>query len=375
MKQLFISALAIGFLFTNSFSQTIFNFSNTTGLWGFVTNTGQEIVPESFKSVSYFSTDGYGTAIDPVSRLAILFNSKGEKIDLKIAGATDFEYIGENAKGNDLKCVIFQSNKKYGIVNLNGKIIHEATYDKIDASSSAFCIGKKGKAFSILHTDGKVVALSNDILEVRKFSEGLAPYRSMNKKFGFINESGEVVIPATHESVGYFSAGLAWAKNVERKVGFIDKTGKIVIAQKYNMVKDFDVIAKRTLASTESGQLYLTTTGEEITVAEATKLGDFNNGFAYAFKGELVGFVDPSGKWIVDASYDKVHGFENGYARVRKNGLWGFVNTKGEVAITPDFQDIENFRNGFAPVMIGTKWGLIDTSGKMAFEPKYLKLK
>lgn len=372
MKQSFIIALIIGITTTNLFSQ-VYNFSNTSGLWGFVTSTGEEIVPESLKGVSYFSADGFATAIDPTTRLAILFNSKGEKIELGIGGATDFEYIGGKAKDN--KFVIFQHTKKYGIVNLNGKIIHDAGYDKITLASPTSFIGKKGKTFHILKIDGQVIPLSNDIIEVRNFSEGLAPFRSVNKKFGFIDETGKIIIPATHESVGYFSVGLAWAKNVERKVGFIDKTGKVTIEQKYNMVKDFDVESQRALASSDIGQVYLTPKGEEIKVYDATKLGDFNNGFAYAFKGELVGFVDPSGKWIVEATYDKVHGFENGFARVRKNGLWGFVNTKGEVVITPDFQDLENFRNGYAPAMKGTKWGLIDTSGKMVLEPKYLKLK
>lgn len=64
------------------------------------------------------------------------------------------------------------------------------------------------------------------------FSEGLAAFRK-NNKYGFIDHSGEVVIPAIYDEVGSFSEGLAWVirRTPEGKyeIGFINHDGMIVI--------------------------------------------------------------------------------------------------------------------------------------------------
>lgn len=373
MKTIFTLLL----LFTTQFATSqvqLFNYSSKTGIWGYVKSDGTEITPCIYKGVSYFSTDGYATAFDPTTKEAVLLNAKGEKVNLNIKGILDLEYIGETEKNTDKKLLIAKVGKKLGVINLNGKSIHPFEYDKITASGNQFMIGHKGANLSILSPDGSVIPLTG-MLDVRDLKEDLAPYRASNKLFGFIDATGKIVIEANYVSVGYFSNGLAWVKNDANMVGFVDKTGKLVIESVYSMVKEFDVEAQRALAKKGEEMLYLTPTGQEIKVPDASKLGNFTNGFAYAFKGELVGFVDPSGKWVVEPQYEAVHDFSFGLARVKRDGLWGYVNTKGEIVIEPQFDDAEDMKNGYAAVMKDGKWGIIDATGAFTMEPKYLKLK
>ena len=361
------SALSLG-------QDQLFNYSSKTGIWGYVKSDGTEITPCIYKGVSYFSADGYATAFDPTTKEAVLLNAKGEKVNLNIKGIMDLQYIGETEKNTDKKLLIAKVGKKLGVINLNGKTIHPFEYDKITASGNQFMVGHKGANLSILSTEGTAIPLTG-MLDVRDLKEGLAPYRASNKLFGFIDATGKIVIEANHVSVGYFSNGLAWVKNDANMVGFIDKTGKPVIDAVYSMVKEFDVEAKRALAKKGEELLYLTPTGEEMKVPDATKLGNFTNGYAYAFRGDLVGFIDPKGNWIVDAQYETVHDFSFGLARVKRDGLWGYVNTKGELVIDPQFEDAEDMKNGFAAVMKDGQWGIIDATGTFTLEPKYSKLK
>ena len=60
------------------------------------------------------------------------------------------------------------------------------------------------------------------------FYEGLACVMDDNEKWGFVDETGKVVIPYQWESATYFNEGLAAVMDANDKWGFIDKTGKIV---------------------------------------------------------------------------------------------------------------------------------------------------
>jgi len=373
-KHLITFSAIVAFCFAGLSQEQNFAYSTATGLWGYVSNNGTEITPPIYRSVSPYSKDGYATGVNSSTKAGVLLNAKGEVIDLGVSGTTRAEYIGETEKNLDTKWVIVEAAKKQGVVSVSGKIIHELIYDKVYSSPDGTVYAKTGTQFFILSKDGKVVKLGVDILDVKDFKEGLAPFRSATKLFGFIDSKGVIVIPAQFTSVGYFSNGLAWAKTAAKKVGFIDKSGKWAIHAKYDMVKEFDPSSKRALASIGEIYCFLTPNGEEIKVEGATKLGQFENGYAYAFKVKSVGFVDPSGKWITDAKYTKVHGFSDGLARVQIGAKWGYINTKGEEVISPSFDDVEDFKNGFAAVKQGTQWGLINKKGEFVIQPKYLKM-
>lgn len=67
---------------------------------------------------------------------------------------------------------------------------------------------------------------------IESFSEGYAAFQEDNK-WGFIDHSGEIVIPAVYDEVGNFSEGLAWVvrRTPEGKyeIGFINHDGMVVI--------------------------------------------------------------------------------------------------------------------------------------------------
>ena len=55
----------------------------------------------------------------------------------------------------------------------------------------------------------------------------------LNGKWGFIDKTGRMVIPAVYDDATAFSEGLV-AVTVNGKTGFIDKTGKMVIPAVYD---------------------------------------------------------------------------------------------------------------------------------------------
>ncbi|ECS1419287.1 WG repeat-containing protein, partial [Campylobacter coli] len=53
------------------------------------------------------------------------------------------------------------------------------------------------------------------------------------------------------------------------------------------------------------------------------------------------------------------------------NGKWGFIDKSGKIVIEPKFDSIWSFREGLVKVGLNGKYGLIDKSGKIVIEPKF----
>lgn len=62
-----------------------------------------------------------------------------------------------------------------------------------------------------------------------RFSEGLAPVEDAHRNWGYIDNTGKVVIPCQWSQAEPFSEGLAAVQDANWKWGFINKTGKVVI--------------------------------------------------------------------------------------------------------------------------------------------------
>lgn len=90
----------------------------------------------------------------------------------------------------------------------------------------------------------------------------------------------------------------------------------------------------------------------------------------YAEKDKKIGFVDSSGKWVIEPQFDKARAFSNGLAPVANGKTWGYINEKGDMVIESEFRDAEVFSDGLAPVK-DKKWGFIDTSGKLVIPMEY----
>lgn len=85
--------------------------------------------------------------------------------------------------------------------------------------------------------NGKEVRIEPDYEYAEEFKEGLALV-SYNKKYGFINERGELAIPMIFDLAHSFSEGYAKVK-VGEKYGYINREGRLVIDLIYDDAKDF----------------------------------------------------------------------------------------------------------------------------------------
>jgi hypothetical protein len=155
-------------------------------------------------------------------------------------------------------------------------------------------------------------------------------------RFGYIDRTGKIIIPAQFDRAENFSEGLATVK-VGDKYGCIDFTGKLVIPAR------FDFIYK------------------------------FKNGLAVVNTDERerkFGYIDRTGKLVIPARFDNAREFSEGLAATSIDRKFGYINSQGKVIIPFQFDEADEFKHGIARVrpnvMMDDGIGLsIDKTGKI----------
>jgi hypothetical protein len=188
-----------------------------------------------------------------------------------------------------------EKDGKWGIINTKGDIVVPVIYDDVGWGfvECLLRVRKDGK-WGFVNTSGEVV-VPPIYVSVRDFRDGMAAviveysqtpnYGDWDAptdeygfgKWGFINTSGVLVIPAVYSEARYFEQGMAVVRNFDTgKWGVINKSGTLVVPTEYDDVG-----------------------------------WTFVEGLLRVRKDGKWGFVNTSGVLVVDTIYDRVNDFRS----------------------------------------------------------------
>ncbi len=213
--------------------------------------------------------------------------------------------------------------------------------------------------YSFIDRTGKVVIDVSKYEGVSGFSDGLASFYLKEKNIllrGFIDKSGKEVIAPQFCDFRNFSEGLA-AVEVEGKWGFIDKTGHIVIEPEYDSAQSFSgevavvVKGEEDWLIDRDGKRLFSCNRREV-VLSLHEEGKFSEGLLTAI--DLVkaryGFVDKTGKFVIEPKFIVASSFSEGLARVAvivdEEEMLGFIDRRGQFVIPPKFNTDVDFLRG-----------------------------
>lgn len=134
---------------------------------------------------------------------------------------------------------------------------------------------------------------------------------------------------------------------------------------------------------------YVDPTGKMVIEPKFAEAGTFCEGLAPVGidspNGEFHGYIDTSGKMAIEAQFEQTDSFSEGLAAVRipdkgplvdKYGAdnarkWGFIDKTGKFVIDPQYESADGFSEGLASVCMDGKCGYIDKAGKWVITPKF----
>ena len=323
--------------------------------WGAIDNRGKQIIPCIYEDVSRYFQDGLATVklngrwglINKSGKLLSRcffdsidsFSEGFARIKLQKSLYAYDDVINGISKFQHSFSLRFDGNGEYGYIDKTGKVVTPCIFEEAEPFSNGFArVSVYDKWYLI---DGSHTLETSEIEKQNKFVEGLAEMRGDNYKYGFMDKSGNNVIPCIYDKVYDFEDGLALVK-LKDKYGYIDKLGKEIIPCIY---EDYSLGSWRFSESLVGLKL----------------------------KGKY-GFLDKTGNVAIPFIYDYASNFKNGMATVQLKSKWerffgtnskeylGYIDKTGKL-VTPCIYNGWDFFNDIARVIFKGKQGYINKEG------------
>ncbi len=197
-----------------------------------------------------------------------------------------------------------------------------------------------------------------------------------NDRYGYENESGDVVIPAKFDEARGFTNGYA-VVCVKNKYAMINNKGEYMTEPLYNFIEyEKDGMLKVAINDRVG---FLDTNGKLAVPVEYLDSGEYSEGLVWAEKEDaMVGFIDKNNNVVIDFDIDYCGNFSEGLASATKyaqeegqEDTYGFIDKTGKFVIKMDYDEAGDFKEGLAPVCIDGKYTFIDKQGRQVCSPTY----
>lgn len=234
-----------------------------------------------------------------------------------------------------------ETEQLWGYTNQIGEVVIECIYIKAGGFLPDFAsVTKQSEEEVFIDKErNKVIALPADIKveEVGNIGNEIYPIL-FNNQYSYYDSKKKLILEGFEEATT-FNQGVAAVKD-EKGWKFIKMNGDSLGSGVYE-----DIILD----------------DQGISFREKRGFGKIEEGYV---------MINETGSQVSKSIYQDAKVFMGGeYAAVKIDDLWGFVDTSGKMIIEPFYQDANSFSQGLAAVKIGNKWGFIDEKGEIAIEP------
>jgi hypothetical protein len=268
------------------------------------------------------------------------------------------------------------TNQIAGYIDKTGAMVITPRFDSARDFSEGLAYVEAQGFKGFIDREGKPVIKIDDDLTARDFHEGLAAIGGRNpyspQYWGYIDRTGKLVVERKYQFADDFSEGMAGVA-VERKYGFINRAGELVITPRFEV---------------RNGRMY------SYLLASA---GRFSEGLACVkvYESDMYGYIDKKGEFVIPPRFSNAQEFSEGLAWVVEGGISGvapkvgWIDKSGQRVVTKvdgrefstypdahyytspslDWRYSEGLVPFFAIVENKPLWGYMDRNGKVVIKP------
>lgn len=348
-RNAFLLALMLGLFASCDFNSKVANDSLYQIRVGekmrFINEKGQIIIEPQFDGANGFFSEGVCFAklgdkkglIDKTGNFVLELPDSILRVGDFVGGVSTFNV---SARATDpFDAFHWAGRYKVGVLNKKGQIVVSPVYDEIE-------IGQDGdNVYMIFKTDNNRSVLADMYGNI-------------------VSQEFDLIVP---------SNGL-FAVQSNRKIGFIDRSGQLVIDTIYNDASLFSIDGVARVKK-DGEHYFISKSGERILSVDSTITNMVCNRAVVILNGEKC-LIDATGKKICDIDADKVYLFspKDKLATIVKNGKAAKIDLDGNVVLQTDYSHIGEFVGGLAPVRKNMfDVGYIDIKGNEVISASYIK--
>ncbi len=267
------------------------------------------------------------------------------------------------------KLFSIEKSKKYGVADLNGKMIIPVEYQQIDITG-IYLYAQNNQGTTVYSAQGNQVNIDTDIaiLETQNEKYRIRINSSKQNGYGVIGKDGKQIIEEKYNYIEYLYDNYFIVSNENSKLGVIDDKENVKIEIKYDSIQKIEntQIIQTTLTQENTTQLYSNEMNQICDIENA--LVETKDNYIKIYNGEQTKYFDKEGKELTNT---EVYPNNKLFAK-KENEQWGFADKNGNVVVDCKYEKVTEFNEyGFAAVKLDDKWGVINSQGKEVLEPTY----
>ena len=255
---------------------------------------------------------------------------------------------------------------KWGYINTSGKYILPAVYDTaVPFNNGGYSVvSLEGTYYTILSTGEKYGLDETHVTDVYGINNAYIIAR-YNGKYGYYTGDFVCAVPALQfDEVTMNSCGVFAARNGD-KWAVINESGENITDYIFEdvAVNSLNQAFAGNVAMVKSGGLWYLIDVEGNRVCETgfadAKAPESFNYIAVADENGKWGFIDRSGKLVIDYQYKDARSFSNHLAAVRVVDTWGYISEGNELVIAEPLENAMPFHNYIAQAVFSGQASLI----------------
>jgi outer membrane protein assembly factor BamD (BamD/ComL family) len=256
---------------------------------------------------------------------------------------------------------------KFGVINKRNELVVDFKYDEIVDFHEGRAIVLRNEMYNLIDPFGREIS-SNYLNDLVYFSNGI--YSGlMDTSYRFLDKNLTSVSDLNCQEIGDLFEGYSIIR-MNDKFGVIDSSLNVKIPAQFDEIQRFN--KNVFVYSINSKKGLISIDGIKLTEPIFDEISEMNpeNNTAVSKIGTTISWIKMDGSKLFDFTTEyfpnalELAQFSKGFAIFKKKGKYGFIDEKSKLAYKPSLESTSKYVNAI-PIIKDFKWGLADFKGKI----------